>query len=57
MTRLLSAFLAVFFFVFPALAEKDPVIKFFIGSVAIAGADPVAYFKKGQAIVGGFVFL
>ncbi len=57
MTRLLSAFLAVFFFVFPALAEKDPVNTFFIGSVAIAGADPVAYFKKGKAIVGVFVFL
>lgn len=57
MTRFLSAFLAVFFFAFPALAEKDPVNTFFIGSVAIAGADPVAYFKKGKAIVGGFVFL
>ena len=57
MTRFLSAFLAVFFFAFPALAEKDPVNTFFIGSVAIAGAGPVAYFKKGKAIVGVFVFL
>lgn len=57
MTRFLSACLAVFFFMFPALAEKDPVNTFFIGSVAIAGADPVAYFKKGKAIVGVFVFL
>ncbi len=57
MTRFLSAFLAVFFLAVPALAEKDPVNTFFIGSVAIAGADPVAYFKKEKAIVGVFVFL
>ena len=44
MTRFLSAFLAVFFLAVPALAEKDPVNTFFIGSVAIAGADS----KKGR---------
>ena len=57
MTRFLSAFLAVFFFAFPALAEKDPANTFSIGSVEIAGADPVAYFKKEKAILGVFVFL
>ena len=57
MTRFLSAFVAVVFFAFPALAEKDPVNTSFIGSVEISGADPVAYFKKEKAIIGVFDFL
>ena len=52
MARFLSAFVAVVFFAFPALAEKDPVNTSFIGSVAISGADPVAYFKEVKAIIG-----
>lgn len=48
MARFLSAFLAVVFFAFPALAEKDPVNTSFIGSVAISVADLVAYFKKRE---------
>ncbi len=40
------------FFAFPALVGKDSVNISFIGSVAISGADTVAYFKKGKAIIG-----
>ena len=32
------------------MAEKDPVNTSFIGSVEISGADPVAYFKKGERL-------
>lgn len=48
----LFAVVAVLLFVTPAAAEKPPVNASFFGSIAIAGTDPVAYFKEGRAVEG-----